>query len=70
MLSGAVADVQTSGSFGLIDHFEGKGIVAMKREGQGDLNDHFRITDLGNDYLKLRREVLSEVKASAKSTSE
>jgi hypothetical protein len=57
-------------SFGLIDHFEGKGIVAMKREGQGDLNDHFRITDLGNDYLKLRREVLSEVKASAQSTSE
>ncbi len=51
-------------SFGLIDHIKGKGIVAMKQEGQGDLNDHFRITDLGKDYLKLRREVMSEVKES------
>jgi Predicted nucleotide-binding protein containing TIR-like domain len=44
-------------SFGLIDHIEGKGIVAMKHESKGDLNDHFRITDLGKDYLKLRREI-------------
>ena len=51
-------------SFGLIDHIKGKGIVAMKQEGQGDLNDHFRITDLGKEYLKLRREVMSEVKES------
>ena len=57
-------------SFGLIDHIKGKGIVAMKQEGQGDLNDHFRITDLGKDYLKLRREVVSEVKASAESTDQ
>ena len=34
-------------SFGLIEHFDGKGIVAMQREGKGDLNDHFRITDSG-----------------------
>lgn len=57
-------------SFGLIDHIEGKGIVAMKQEGQGDLNDHFRITDLGKNYLKLRREMVSELKASAESASE
>ena len=57
-------------SFGLIDHIRGKGIVAMKQEGQGDLNDHFRITDLGKEYLKLRREIASAVKASAESDSE
>ena len=44
-------------SLGLIDHLHNKGIMAMKREGEGDLNDHFRITGLGKDYLKLRREV-------------
>lgn len=48
-------------SFGLIDNFKDKGIVAMKREGEGDLNDHFHITDLGKEYLKLRREVASAV---------
>jgi hypothetical protein len=48
----------------LIDHFPGKGIVEMKKEGQGDLNDHFYITDLGKDYLKLRREVISELKGA------
>jgi predicted nucleotide-binding protein len=48
-------------SLGLIDHIEGRGIVAMKQQGQGDLNDHFRITTLGMDYLKLRRETLSEL---------
>jgi hypothetical protein len=57
-------------SFGLIDHIEGKGIVAMKQEGQGDLHDHFRITDLGKNYLKLRREMVSELKGSAESASE
>jgi hypothetical protein len=57
-------------SFGLIDHIQGKGIRAMKQEGQGDLNDHFRITDLGKDYLELRREVVSEVKESVESTRE
>jgi hypothetical protein len=57
-------------SFGLIEHIEGKGIVAMKDERQGDLNDHFRITDLGKNYLKLRREVVSELKTSAESASE
>lgn len=57
-------------SFGLIEHFPGKGIVAMKHEDQGDLNDHFRITDLGRDYLKLRREVVNEVEASAESARE
>ena len=57
-------------SFGLIDHIEGKGIVAMKAEGKGDLNDHFRITDLGKSYLDLRREMVSELKVSAESASE
>ena len=57
-------------SFGLINHIEGKGIVAMQREGHGDLNDHFRITDLGKDYLKLRREMVGEGKASTESASE
>jgi hypothetical protein len=47
-------------SSGLINHFEGKGIVAMQREGKGDLHDHFYITDLGREYLKLRRQVESE----------
>ncbi len=46
----------------LIDHFQGKGIVEMKKVGQGDLNDHFYITDLGKDYLKLRREMSNEQK--------
>jgi DNA-binding PadR family transcriptional regulator len=55
---------------GFLISYKGKGIVAMKQEGQGDLNDHFRITDLGKDYLKLRREVMSEVKESVESTRE
>ena len=57
-------------SFGLINHIKGKGIVAMQREGHGDLNDHFRITDGGKDYLKLRREMVNEVQASAEAASE
>ena len=57
-------------SFGLIDHIEGKGIVAMKQEGQGDLNDHFRITDLGKNYLKLRREMGGELTVNTESGSE
>ena len=57
-------------SFGLIDHIEGKGIVAMKQERKGDLHDHFRITDLGKSYLDLRREMVSELKVSAESASE
>ena len=52
-------------SFGLIDHIEGKGIVAMKQERKGDLHDHFRITDLGKSYLDLRREMVSELQVSA-----
>ena len=44
-------------SRGLINHFPNKGIVAMKKEGRGELNDHFYITDLGRQYLKLRQEV-------------
>jgi predicted nucleotide-binding protein len=57
-------------SFRLINHFEGKGIVAMKREGQGDLHDHFYITESGRNYLKLRRDVSRELNASAESSSE
>ena len=49
-------------SRGLINHFEGKGIVEMKKESQGDLKNHFYITDLGKDYLKLRRELVEELK--------
>ncbi len=49
-------------SRGLINHFEGKGIVEMKKDGKGDLNDHFEITDLGREYLKLRRELVEELK--------
>jgi hypothetical protein len=56
-------------SFGLIDHIEGKGIVAMKNAGQGDLNDHFRITELGREYLQLRREMVNEGKARAESAN-
>ena len=52
-------------SFGLIEHFDGKGIVAMQREGKGDLNDHFRITDSGREYLKLRRQIESEAETGA-----
>jgi hypothetical protein len=52
-------------SSGLINHFEGKGIVAMKREGKGDLHDHFYITNLGREYLKLRRQVESEAETEA-----
>jgi hypothetical protein len=52
-------------SFGLIEHFDGKGIVAMQREGKGDLNDHFRITDLGREYLKLRRQIENEAETGA-----
>jgi hypothetical protein len=52
-------------SFGLINHVESKGIVAMQHEGHGDLHDHFYITALGKEYLKLRRETLSEGRASA-----
>jgi hypothetical protein len=44
-------------SRGLINHFPNKGIVAMKKEGRGELNDHFYITDLGRQYLRLRQEV-------------
>jgi hypothetical protein len=36
----------------------------MKKAGQGDLNDHFYITDLGKDYLKLRREMSNEQKGT------
>lgn len=57
-------------SSGLIANIAGKGIVAMKGEGHGDLNDHFRITDVGKEYLNLRREMVSEVQASAESTSD
>jgi hypothetical protein len=57
-------------SFGLIDHIEGKGIVAMKQESQGDLNDHFRITDLGKSYLALRREMVSELQVSERRQTE
>jgi hypothetical protein len=52
-------------SSGLINHFEGKGIVAMQREGKGDLHDHFYITDLGREYLKLRRQIESEAETGA-----
>jgi hypothetical protein len=52
-------------SSGLIEHFDGKGIVAMQREGKGDLHDHFRITDLGREYLKLRRQIESEAETEA-----
>lgn len=52
-------------SSGLIEHFDGKGIIEMKREGKGDLNDHFRITDLGREYLKLRRQIESEAETGA-----
>jgi hypothetical protein len=52
-------------SSGLINHFEGKGIVAMQREGRGDLHDHFYITDLGREYLKLRRQIESEAETGA-----
>ncbi len=53
-------------SFGLIDHVEGKGIVAMQRESRGNLNDHFRITELGKNYLKLRREMDNEAELTKK----
>lgn len=49
-------------SFALIDHIEGRGIIAMQREGHGDLNQHFRITELGKTYLKLRLEMENELK--------
>ena len=52
-------------SLGLIDHICDKGIVAMKKEGKGYLNNHFRITELGKEYLKLRREVINKVGASS-----
>lgn len=57
-------------SLGLIDHIEGKGIVAMKQQGKGDLNDHFRITTLGRDYLKLRRETLNELNSRSRESDD
>ncbi len=51
-------------SLGLINHFSGKGIVAMKKEGKGELNRHFHITDLGREYLKWRGNVVSEDETS------
>jgi len=53
-------------SFGLIDHVEGSGIGPMKRKGRGDLSDYFRITELGRSYLKLRREMQTELELSPK----
>jgi hypothetical protein len=54
-------------SLGFIEHYKDMGIVAMKRDinerGKGDLTKHFRITDSGKSYLKLRREVLGEARA-------
>jgi hypothetical protein len=51
-------------SLGLINHFPGKGIVAMKKEGKGELNRHFYITDLGREYLNWRRKVVSEAETA------
>jgi hypothetical protein len=56
-------------SLGFIQHFEGKGIVAMKQEGRGDLKQHFFITNYGEEYLKFRQEMVGEAKAGEASAS-
>ena len=45
-------------SLGLIRMQPGKFVGAMQKK--GDLNEHFKITDRGQEYLKLREEVESQ----------
>jgi hypothetical protein len=44
---------------GLIAGRPGKGVRSLFGEG-GDVRDHFCVTDLGKEYLRLRSEVLSD----------
>jgi hypothetical protein len=43
-------------SLGLIAGQEGRGVRSLKNQGQGDVKDHFQITEPGKKYLKLRAE--------------